>query len=188
MIHFCVVSYLCAYVIPFRLITLSFNSIQLISSPIFYHHFLLILVQLLPCLSIGKLSFPPRSCNNCVGAPSSPNNAISRCFFAQVWKAPHSISSNENLPQPSIRGEKVSITISQEVYEKGMAFCKRHLCGRLVMNKGEKPYLARDIQLKLQKQWKTEQTWTMLSLGRGYYEFSFDSEADLRSIFERWEQ
>lgn len=113
--------------------------------------------------------------------PTMPSAAIS---FAQVLKAPHSVSSNENLPHPSIRGEKVSIIISQEVYEKGIEFCKRHLRGRLVLNKGDKTYLTRDIQLKLQKQWKTTttQTWTMLLLGSGYYEFSFDSEAE-RSVW-----
>jgi len=37
--------------------------------------------------------------------------------------------------------------------------------------------------MKLQKQWKTTGPWTMLSLGKGYYEFSFASENDLRSVW-----
>jgi hypothetical protein len=115
--------------------------------------------------------------------PPPPSMPLAAASFAQVLTASQFVSSNENLPQPSIRRETVSITISQDMYEKGMAFCKRHLCGRLVLNKGDKPYLTRDIQLKLEKQWKTTQTWTILSLGRGYYEFSFDSEADLRSVW-----
>jgi len=37
--------------------------------------------------------------------------------------------------------------------------------------------------MKLQKKWKTRGPWTMLSLGKGYYEFSFGSENDLRSVW-----
>jgi hypothetical protein len=68
------------------------------------------------------------------------------------------------------------------MYEKGMAVCKRHLCGRLVLNKSDKPYTTNGIQ-KLHKQWKTTWTWNMLSVGRGYYEFSSASETDLRSVW-----
>lgn len=102
-----------------------------------------------------------------------------------MLKAQPTVSSNENLATPVIRGDTVSIAITQEIYEKGTAFCKRHLRGRLVLNKGDKPYLTRDLQLKLQKQWTTTQPWTMLSLGRGYYEFFFYSEADLRTVWAR---
>jgi len=37
--------------------------------------------------------------------------------------------------------------------------------------------------MKLQKQWKTSGPQTMLSLGKGYYEFSFASENDLRYVW-----
>ena len=60
-----------------------------------------------------------------------------------------------------------------------MAVCKTNLRGRLVLNKGDKPYATKDIQLKLQKIWKTTGTWRMLSLGRGYYEFFFAIETDM---------
>jgi len=61
-----------------------------------------------------------------------------------------------------------------------MAFCKRNLCGRLVLNKGDKPYTTKDIYSKLHNQWKTKGAWSMTSLGRGYYEFFFSSEEDMR--------
>jgi len=103
--------------------------------------------------------------------------------FAQVLAASQSRSVNENLPQPIIRGDEVSIKISPEIYEKGLAVCKRNLGGRLVLNKGDKPYTTKEIQQKLEKQWKTTASWTMLSLGRGYYEFFFTSELDLRTVW-----
>jgi hypothetical protein len=77
---------------------------------------------------------------------SSPPVAAS---FAQILSASTPTSSNDDLPQPSIRGETLNIKISQGMYEKGMAFCKRNLRGRLVLNKGDKPYAKRDIELKL---------------------------------------
>jgi hypothetical protein len=49
-----------------------------------------------------------------------------------------------------------------------------------VLNKGDKPYTTKEIQQKLEKQWKTTASWTMLSLGRGYYEFFFTSELVIR--------
>lgn len=69
------------------------------------------------------------------------------------------VSSNDNFPQPLIRGEIVSIKITQDIYEKGMAVCKRNLRGRLVLNKGDKPYATKDIQMKLQKLMSVQRTF-----------------------------
>lgn len=52
--------------------------------------------------------------------------------FAQALTSSISTSSNDNIPQPYIRGEAVCIKISQAPYEKGIEVCKRHLRGRLV--------------------------------------------------------
>jgi hypothetical protein len=103
--------------------------------------------------------------------------------FSQTLTASHKASSNENLLQPSIRGESVSIRISQAPYEKGIEICKRNLQGRLVLSKGDKPYTSKDLQLKLQKIWKTTGPWCLLSLGKGYYELFFASEADMCSAW-----
>jgi len=37
--------------------------------------------------------------------------------------------------------------------------------------------------MKLQKQWKMTGEWSMLSLGRGYCEFTFAFENDLRIVW-----
>jgi len=68
------------------------------------------------------------------------------------------------------------------MYEKGVEVCKRNLRGRLVLNKGDKPYMAKEIEVKLQKQWKTTGLWTLLSLGRGFNELSFAFESDLHTV------
>jgi hypothetical protein len=99
--------------------------------------------------------------------------------FAQALTSSHNAATNEYLPQPSIRGETVFIRISQAPYEKGIEVCKMNLHGRLDLNKEDKPYTSKDIQIKLQKQWKIVGPWTLLPLGRGFYEFYFASESDL---------
>jgi len=66
-----------------------------------------------------------------------------------------------------------------------MVVCKRNLRGRLVLNKGDKPYTAKDIHSKLQNQWKTTGAWSMTPLGRGFYEFFFSSEDDMRMVWAK---
>jgi hypothetical protein len=73
--------------------------------------------------------------------------------------------------------------ITQSAYAKGVEFCQRNLFGRLVLSKGDKPYTTKDLTTKLMKQWKIFGQWKMLSLGKGYYEFSFASLADLHAIW-----
>lgn len=65
--------------------------------------------------------------------------------FAQALTASTRAASNEILPQPTIRGETVGIKITQGIYERGMDVCKSNLRGRLVLNKGDKPYATKEI-------------------------------------------
>jgi len=96
--------------------------------------------------------------------------ALPKPSFAQALRGTQVPS--EPLPVPAICGETLSIRISNTTYSRGLDFCKINLRGRLVLNKGDKPYATKDITTKLQKIWKVKGPWHMLSLGRGYYEFS----------------
>jgi len=120
-----------------------------------------------------------------VGRVATPHVPVASSVvsFAQALTGSTKAASNDNLPQPSIRGERVSIKITQDFYERGMNFCKSNLRGRLVLNKGDKPYSTKEIESKLQKLWKTGGAWHMLSLGRGYYEFFFANEMDMRLVW-----
>jgi len=109
---------------------------------------------------------------------------VSAPSFAQVLTSTVPSQTNDDLlAQPSIKGEQLSIRISQQVYEKGVDYCKKNLCGRLILNKGDKPYTSSKIHQLLQKHCNTSALWSLLSLGRGYYEFYFASEADMRSVW-----
>jgi len=129
---------------------------------------------------LSSPSTPPISAAMVV-AP--PDTNLQRISFAQALAATPKTSSNENMPKPLIRGESVSITIMQQIYEKGLEICKHNLRGRLILNKGDKPYTTKVIHLKLQKQWKTTGDWSMRPLGRGYFEFTFSSDTDLRMVW-----
>ena len=104
---------------------------------------------------------PPKAAK--VVTPSPPVASLV-FLFAQALTASTKAASNDNLPQPLIRGEKVSIKITEDIYEKGTNFCKTNLRGRLVLNKGNKPYATKEIKCKLHKLWKTTRAWHMLSL------------------------
>ena len=65
----------------------------------------------------------------------------------------------------------------------GVEECKKALRARLTLNKGDKPYSARDLSDKIGKLWKTSDGWKMVPLGKGYYDFHFDSADDLRKIW-----
>jgi hypothetical protein len=58
-----------------------------------------------------------------------PAKTVNRISFEQAMTAEPITSSNDNLPQPVIRGENVSIKILQQIYEKGTTYCKRILRG-----------------------------------------------------------
>jgi DMSO/TMAO reductase YedYZ heme-binding membrane subunit len=51
------------------------------------------------------------------------------------------------------------------------------------LNKGDKPYTARDLASKLGKFWKMVHQWKMVSLGRGCYDFLFENPDDLSRIW-----
>jgi hypothetical protein len=86
-------------------------------------------------------------------------------------------------PTPCIKGDALSIKICQEEYHRGLEDCKNALRARLTLNKGDKPYSARDLTNKIGKLWKTSAGWKMVPLGKGYYDFHFDSANDLRKIW-----
>jgi len=75
--------------------------------------------------------------------------------FAQTLTTSTKTASIDNLPKPTIRGETLNIKITQDIYERGMNVCKTNLRGRLILNKGDKPYSTKEIESKLQKVWKT---------------------------------
>lgn len=80
-------------------------------------------------------------------------------------------------------GTSVRVRISQAEFENGIADCRFNLHGRITLNKGDTPYTAQALKLKLNNLWPNLRSWHLIPLGRGYYEFGFSSLEDMRRIW-----
>jgi len=120
-----------------------------------------------------------------VSVPSPPLPVVSAPLksFTAALGGNNSPTDDVPLPVPCINGDSLSIRIGQEEYVKGLAECQNALRGRLTLVKGDKPYTTRDLVTKIAKLWKTACKWKMVPLGRGCYDFHFDSPNDLRNIW-----
>jgi len=67
----------------------------------------------------------------------------------------HNVNNDSPLPLPCIKGDALNIKIGQDEYHRGVDECKNALRARLTLNKGDKPYSARDLSTKLGGLWKT---------------------------------
>jgi len=93
------------------------------------------------------------------------------------------VNNDRPFPTPCLKGDALSIKICQEEYRRGVEDCRKVLRARLTLNKGDKPYTARDIISKIGKIWKTSAGWKMVPLGKGFYDFHFESTEDLKKIW-----
>jgi len=93
------------------------------------------------------------------------------------------VTDDKPFPSPCIKGDALSIKIFQDEYRKRLEDCRKVLRARLNFNKGDKPYSTCDLSNKIGKIWKTTTSWKMVPLGKGYYDFHFDSAEDLKKIW-----
>jgi hypothetical protein len=91
--------------------------------------------------------------------------------------------SLSQLPKPCLKGNSLSIKISEDVYQTGLANCNNYLHGRLVLSRGDHPVSSKDLRDKLLHLWKPIDCWKMIPLGRGFFEFRFSCAEDLRTVW-----
>ncbi|CAL0318467.1 unnamed protein product [Lupinus luteus] len=113
--------------------------------------------------------------------PGPATATHSKKSFAQAVKNSCDIALSQ-LPQPCIKGEAIAIKIPEEDYQEGLKRCKTHLHGRIIFSKGDSPLKFEELRAKLISLWNKIGKWSMVSLGRGYYDFSFSSLEDMRSV------
>ncbi|KAF1892225.1 hypothetical protein Lal_00036586 [Lupinus albus] len=110
----------------------------------------------------------------------NPNIKQVKTFAGAVRKTCEvSIAS---LPQPCFKGDMVAVKILEDAYQAGLKRCRSHMHGRLVVAKGDQPIKFVDLKSKLMDLWNMVGKWSMISLGRGFYEFTFSSVEDMMSI------
>jgi len=102
--------------------------------------------------------------------------------FAQALSDSGEIQLNQ-LPPRVVMGTSVRVRISQAEFENGIADCRFNLHGRITLSKGDTPYTAQALKLKLNNLWPNLCSWHLIPLGRGYYEFSFSLLEDMRRIW-----
>ncbi|KAK2388420.1 hypothetical protein QL285_062107 [Trifolium repens] len=113
-------------------------------------------------------------------APSAP--VVSNRSFAQALRNKVDVSLTQ-LPKPCLKGNSLSIKISEDVYQTGLAKCNNYLHGRLVLSRGDHPVSSKDLRDKLLLLWKPIDCWKMIPLGRGFFEFRFSCAEDLRTVW-----
>ncbi|WJX67277.1 hypothetical protein P8452_51766 [Trifolium repens] len=101
--------------------------------------------------------------------------------FAQVVNNVCEIPVSQ-FPQPCVKGDELAISIPEKDYLAGMEACKHNLHGRIVWPKGATPLTVVALKNKLAPMWKELGRWGVLSLGKGYYEFTFSSLEDVRRV------
>jgi hypothetical protein len=86
------------------------------------------------------------------------------------------------LPQPVVKGDRLAIEIPENYYLAGLEACKHNLHGRVLWPKGSTPLSVAALKDKLSLIWKDLSSWGIISLGRGFYEFTFSSLEDVRRV------
>ncbi|MCI01591.1 hypothetical protein A2U01_0022618 [Trifolium medium] len=64
----------------------------------------------------------------------APPSVVSNRSFAQALLNKADVSLNQ-LPKPCLKGNSLSIKISEDVYQSGLANCNNYLHGRLVLSR-----------------------------------------------------
>ncbi|KAK9921828.1 hypothetical protein M0R45_030324 [Rubus argutus] len=88
-----------------------------------------------------------------------------------------------SLPIPEVRGDKIFVKISEDLYEEQLKLFRTNLIGRLLLRKGSIPLRTDTIKTSLDVLWKPSNSWHLVPLGRGFFDIHFDSEADMKRIW-----
>jgi hypothetical protein len=113
-------------------------------------------------------------------AQSKGSSTVAKSF-AQALSNSCNFTASE-LSKPCLKGEQISIKISEDAYLKGVLDCQNVLHGRFTLPKGSSPVRFPDLKARILKFWKTNAPWSMVSLGKGYFEFNFSSLDDLSAV------
>ncbi|XP_058775610.1 uncharacterized protein LOC131649883 [Vicia villosa] len=113
-------------------------------------------------------------------AQTNPNYTKTKTFanvVSNVCNIPQS-----QFPVPCLKGDRITITISEEEYKIGLQACRHNLHGRIVWPRGSTPTTVASIRTTLLSQWSFLSKWGITSLGKGFYEFSFSNLEDARRV------
>jgi hypothetical protein len=119
---------------------------------------------------------PPNDPSPNSTAPNKPKRT-----FAQALNNLCDIPLSQ-FPQPVVKGDRLAIEIPESIYEAGLEACKHNLHGRILWPKGSTPLSVVALKTKLSHVWKDLSRWGVISLGKGFFEFTFSSLEDVRRV------
>jgi len=80
-------------------------------------------------------------------------------------------------------GKFVRVKINQAEYEAGLVDCCSNIHGRLTLRKGDSPLTTLALKMKLSKLWPNILNWDLTPLGKGFFEFHFNTVDDMRRVW-----
>ncbi|GAU22700.1 hypothetical protein TSUD_138230 [Trifolium subterraneum] len=86
------------------------------------------------------------------------------------------------MPLAVMKGDGLAIEIPEAAYDAGLEACKHNLHGRILWPKGWTPLSVAALKEKLSLIWKDLARWGIISLGKGFFEFTFSSLEDVRRV------
>ncbi|CAK8533231.1 unnamed protein product [Lathyrus sativus] len=86
------------------------------------------------------------------------------------------------LPQPCLKGDRLAIDIPKDEYIVGVEAWKHNHHGHIIWPIGMSLLIIASIKTKLGLYWKDLSKWGIISLRKGFYEFSFSSLEDVRRV------
>ncbi|WJX89597.1 hypothetical protein P8452_71581 [Trifolium repens] len=86
------------------------------------------------------------------------------------------------MPHPVVKGDRLAIEIPETLYQVGLEACKHNLHGRILWTKGSTPLSVVALKAKLSLIWKDFSKWGVISLGKGFFEFTFSTLEDVRRV------
>lgn len=102
--------------------------------------------------------------------------------FVQALSGPTDYQLSQ-LPPKIVMGKSVRVKITQSKYEAGLVDCSINIHGRLTLRKGDSPLTTMALKLKLRNMWPNIQNWDVTPLGKGFFEFRFNSVDDMRRMW-----
>jgi hypothetical protein len=88
-----------------------------------------------------------------------------------------------SFPPKVVMGNSVRVRISKAAYDFGLCACKTHLHGRLTLRKGDTPVTTQTLKTQFTKLWPNLQNWSLTPLGKGFFEFNFNSIEDMQRVW-----
>lgn len=105
-------------------------------------------------------------------------SATMKRSFASIVQGTNVLdSTHEPLLMPYIKDDCLCIPLPEAIYQESLKKCHNHLW--LLIPKGSSLVKVLDSMIQLSSLWSFASDWNLVSLGRGFYEFYFESLEDL---------